>query len=572
MASRESVGGIIERIPRKRVKRHYQCNTSANETNHSVNLPNDALDKILALLPIKKAMQIGILSRRFNNSWIFSRRLDFDDEFARGHTTEDFISFVNKVFDLHSSPTILSFRLFFDANGEQSLVEKWIKKSIEKGVEEIELCFYVIGNYFDGGPIRLISDVYDVESIKILKLNFCQLDLPPKPKGLQFLNTLVLKRIFVTPALIDTLFQNCMFLETLDISQCYRIFHFKICTANLKKFKVLKVGDCPEILSIEIDAPTLHSIHYRGHICFIKFTNIPKAKDVMLNFIPPKGFTETFLARDIVYDIHHIHVLTITSTFLEGLTPKFVNGILKEMKFSFWNLKEFHLIMEGALYCNPYDIVSFIKNCQHLEKIFIDLNEFNFSSGSFWELHNREPFEQCCVTLYSLRIIKLSGFKFQKDEILLVKFFLEKAPCLQKLVLITPKSRRVKVNTQNLEACHEYLKSWKSTRGAEIAVFEHSNDRSSVFPTHSKPSRENLKPLNNIYRKIDPINLRSLTIKAHVEMKDKFVVDPVAFLESRISMKFPWPQPRKVPNLLSQLFVRTYAIWRGHDDDFVDSA
>ena len=98
------------------------------------------------------------------------------------------------------------------------MVEKWIKKAIEKGVEELELLFNVIGiNFEEGGPVKLISDVYDVESIKILKLSFCQLDIPPKFKGLHFLSTLVLIRIIVIPTLIYNLFLNCLLLETLDI-------------------------------------------------------------------------------------------------------------------------------------------------------------------------------------------------------------------------------------------------------------------------------------------------------------------------------------------------------------------
>lgn len=68
---------------------------------------------------------------------------------------------------------------------------------------------------------------------------------------------------------------------------------------------------------IDIDAPTLHAIQYCGHVCFIKFTNIPEVKDVMLNFGPSKGFTGTFQVRNLVYDLYNIRVLTATSTFLE---------------------------------------------------------------------------------------------------------------------------------------------------------------------------------------------------------------------------------------------------------------
>ncbi|KAJ6377088.1 hypothetical protein OIU76_026119 [Salix suchowensis] len=431
MASPERKGQTFLQISRKRLKR--QCHssyhhldrvtTSFTQADRSDDLPDDVLDMIFSFLPIRNAVQIGVLSTRFKNSWNFSRRLDFDDDFARGRSPEDFKSVVNKVFDRHEGSSILRFRLCFDPDREELLVEKWIRKSIEKGVEELDLEFYQNGN-------------------------------------------------------------NCSFLETLDLAQCHRIFHLKIFAQ--KKFKVLRVGDCQEILRIYIDAPNLRSFHYSGHVCFIKFNVVPQLKDVMLNFRPSKGFTETFRVRNLVYDLYPIQVLTTTSTFLEGLSPKFIGGKLREMQFFLGNLKEFHLIMEGAIYCNPYDIISFLKHCPGLEKIFIDLNDFCFVRGPYWELHNRQSFQKYSLSFDSLKFIKLQGFKFQKDELMLVRFLLERAISLEKLVLVTPKSRHGKVFTPDLQAYYQHLRSWKASPGAQIAVFEQYLNDTSICPTHSK--------------------------------------------------------------------------------------
>ncbi|KAJ6333622.1 hypothetical protein OIU77_009482 [Salix suchowensis] len=315
MASPERKGQTFLQISRKRLKR--QCHssyhhldrvtTSFTQADRSDDLPDDVLDMIFSFLPIRNAVQIGVLSTRFKNSWNFSRRLDFDDDFARGRSPEDFKSVVNKVFDRHEGSSILRFRLCFDPDREELLVEKWIRKSIEKGVEELDLEFYQNGNVFQGRwPFKLNSEVYEAESLKILKLNMCQLDLPPKVER------------------------------------------------------------------------------------------------------PSKGFTETFRVRNLVYDLYPIQVLTTTSTFLEGLSPKFIGGKLREMQFFFGNLKEFHLIMEGAIYCNPYDIISFLKHCPGLEKIFIDLNDFCFVRGPYWELHNRQSFQKYSLSFDSLKFIKAS--------------------------------------------------------------------------------------------------------------------------------------------------------------------
>lgn len=91
---------------------------------------------------------------------------------------------------------------------------------------------------------------------------------------------------------------------------------------------------------------------------------------LLSDYLPSVLFLPPFFFIGIYWFI----VINLTLWFIQGLTPKFMGETLTEMQFSFWNLIEFHLIMEGAMYCNPYDIVSFPKNCQYLEKIFIDVS------------------------------------------------------------------------------------------------------------------------------------------------------------------------------------------------------
>lgn len=149
------------------------------------------------------------------------------------------------------------------------------------------------------------------------------------------------------------------------------------------------------------------------------------------------------------------------------------------VEFSSWSivLTPITTFLEYINRTNHYNLMVDNKSLQ--------LKDFCFVRGPYWELHNRQSFQKYSASFDCLKFIKLPGFKFQKDELMLVKFFLERAIFLEKLVLVTPKSRHARVLTPNLQAYYQYLQSWKASPGAQIAVFEHLND-TSVCPMHSK--------------------------------------------------------------------------------------
>jgi len=50
------------------------------------------------------------------------------------------------------------------------------------------------------------------------------------------------------------------------------------------------------------------------------------------------------------------------------------DGVFREAQYCFVNLRELQLFMDGAKFCNPYDITMFLKNCPSLVKLFIDVS------------------------------------------------------------------------------------------------------------------------------------------------------------------------------------------------------
>jgi hypothetical protein len=302
----------LSQPPQKRTKRSHDHHHLGHVVgaNYNINLPDDILDRIFSFLPVKKAVQVGVLSTRFRNTWVFNRNLFFDRDFSGSRS--EFFEIIKRVFNSHVGSTIKSLRLSFDPSGAESVIERCIEISIEKGVEEIDLDFYQSWK-----PFKLSSQYIDVESIKILKLIFCEVDIPPNLQGLRFLHTLELRKVDLTTKAMETLFRHCLLLESLELWQCNEIRRLNVFGRNLKRFKVLKLGHCTDIMKIYVEAPTLHSIYYTGTVVSFEFAEVLQLDEVLLNFIPSKSFTQACAIETMVSGLSHVSVLTTTSVFLE---------------------------------------------------------------------------------------------------------------------------------------------------------------------------------------------------------------------------------------------------------------
>ncbi|XP_057497483.1 putative FBD-associated F-box protein At1g61330 [Actinidia eriantha] len=409
---------------KKRVKRG---------TTFTVNLHEDVLENIISFFPIKDATRCGQLSTRFKNAWRLCRNLVFDLDFARGLTKGNQIKVINRVFNQHLGPKIDIFHLCFDPTGVEALVEYWLKRVTLKGVEELDLDF-TRGDV----PFKLPSHLFEGESIRSLKLTHCRLNLSTQLQGLSFLKTLVLRRVNIKSIQIATIFANCFLLEGIELLRCFGTLHLEIFARRLKKYKQLVVRDC-DITSIAIDAPTLSTLSFCGKACHFGFYSpMLKLDEVVLNFTPTRsGFPRFCLVKSLMISISTVNILKVSSAFLEKLSPKLTNGTFVEGHFFLRNLKEFHLISEGMSYINPYDIVSLLKNCLNVERVFLDvsmLGEFPFENGLYWKMHGKPKLEKCNPTFPSLKKIMVKGFKFEMVELEMLKFFLNKAKFLESVI------------------------------------------------------------------------------------------------------------------------------------------
>ncbi|PON70944.1 FBD domain containing protein [Parasponia andersonii] len=379
-------------------------------------------------------------------------------------------------------------RIFIDPSGIEQTVHRWIEKSIEKGVKELDLDFDLALE-----PFRMPFRLMDVPTLTTLKLTYCKVTrLPRDLRGLSSLKTLVLRKAVLEDLTVDSFLFNCINLETLDLAECYGITRLRVFAVRHRRFKVLKVGYSYELSETRVEAPTLQCLHYCGTIQGLRINvehvdGESKLRDVMLNFqMARSGVTRSCLVEKLIANILlNVEVLTITSAFLEGLTTRIRDGVYGSIQFWLWNLKELQLYVDSTSYCNLYDISSIVAKCPSIEKLFLDMNDTNFHGGTYWEFHQKPSLEDSPAIFQSLKFLKLRGFKFLSHELELVEYFLKRSPKLESMVLLLSKNGSVDIQPRDAAVCAYLFRIWQANSEAQVHVCEHRSDES-PSPKHSR--------------------------------------------------------------------------------------
>ncbi|XXG59648.1 hypothetical protein AAC387_Pa04g1697 [Persea americana] len=464
------------------------------------NLPDSLLHYILSLMPLKSSIRTSSLSSRWRYLWKYvcfhTTTLDFGMEFPQNQTPEEFAAMVNRYLQLHDGKKIETFRLFFDPGVDYlSDTEKWIEFTVMKGVKELDLDF--IQPLYESGEVttfKLPDCFFDCQSLTHLNLSNCHFSLPLNFNGFSLLKCLKLKQVDITDDMVATLISSCPLLVELTMRECYSLGCIKISGPNIP-LKFLAVIAC-YTYDIEISAPNLQSFHFCGDLSYgYSFNNIPSLVDALFN---STGYECTEPEHDyikILSDLDCIKVLTLcTGALLHITTAEEYRS--EELPISLYNLQELQLLMWSLSDEYLSYIYGFLKHCicPCLEKLFIDLPsapEIPYEYEYYMKPPLVEEPSEC--TLSQLKVIKISGLKGHCNEMRLLKFLLEKAIILEKVVLVMAATSEKDLRTQSESIQMPLLSNLrerllllpKASSGAQIVLCEYSEDDNSLCPKHT---------------------------------------------------------------------------------------
>ncbi|CAI9087615.1 OLC1v1021726C1 [Oldenlandia corymbosa var. corymbosa] len=432
-------------------------------------LPESLVEKIISHFPIDIATRAKLVSKKFINSWKLSRHLSFNEHKVYFNSSQvPFVGFVSNIMHQHSGSKIETFHLKMGQINDEITVSNWIRLAIAKGVENLELEFWGFPQHFPITSALIDNDT----SIRVLRLQSCDLQFSPRLRGLKLLKTLNLVNMNLISSRIQIILNNCLALQDLEFLNCNFINHtLEIMAKDLKRFKSLKVVQISRDLdSMFIDAPTLQTLYYKGNVCSISIscvlTNLFAA---LFNFGPNKKLNRLHRVEYLVPALHYCKKLSICSKILEELTPKF-NGCHYAERFPYWfpALWELNLYLggssldhgRGTTFVNPYDIMAFLMKCPRINTLLIDLGQNAFEEGLFWKRMTMVPFFNSRPFFPFLTNLTVKGFKYRNLEFQLVRKIVESAPFVGKRVTLI----RSKKNHNHTPESEKELLDWLKTQ------------------------------------------------------------------------------------------------------------
>ncbi|CAN1178997.1 FBD-associated F-box protein At1g61320 [Linum perenne] len=453
------MNNIINNVAPNRAKRGAYSSISRRTINHVtgcndfMSLPLDVVENILDFLDHKQLTQFSVVAKPFRHCFNKGKKLDFDLSFQRGLGNRDlYMDVVGRIMEQHDGPRIKSLKLSFAPTNDaanQALVNRWITKAAQKGVEELDIVFN------NGSqPFRVTSDLLQIKTLEILRLMFVDIGSPTESfevTGLRFLRVCSMKRMSIDLFFLDALSNQCLELETLEIINCSTPSNMRFSAGKLKKFRL---ANCRHLREINLEAPSLISIHYTGHILAFNFKNCVKLVDFMINLKPTRWVVFEVNRYHILLDklmssLSKIEVMTTTSRLLEDIHP-----------------------------------------LQHQNQPQMVLNEDEGGDGQPEQQQQDDlaamlenQVNQAVAPGYPfLEQLKLTGFRFKPGEMSLLCHFLQKGNNLKTVAIFTASPRHWQPIMPDVDLFNQYHRPWMSSPNVRINIFPHSQEKQ-LYPT-----------------------------------------------------------------------------------------
>ncbi|XVF77579.1 hypothetical protein PTKIN_Ptkin14bG0056600 [Pterospermum kingtungense] len=393
-------------------------------------LPDELLGHIISFLPVKDVVRASSLSTRWNKVSSLISNLDFQYCVPRGKSDGDsFMDFVDRVLQSHTGD-VDRFRLMSGKFINSDKVDEWILYALQNNIKDLDL--RLIREEFKGLP----DGVFTSKTLVSLKLDLQNnrkyaLTLPVKVclpslkvlhlSGIEFPEDDYFTRRF---------FSSCSVLEELVVKMWFDLLRrgkISVCSPTLKKLTIDYNAIDYEIV---IDAPSL--VYFRCNYLpvriLLKNLNSLVKADIDFGFVSDSGYFlsgHNAAGTDLLRGISNVQTLHLSCTFGQVfLEDSTIVPLL--YKVTYLDIDGNFLVgWERAL---PRLLASF----PYIEALVLKVK---LSSSR----DNREvklPSETFPSFLWSqLKKLTILSFKGKKNELHMVKHFLENAQVLENFTI-----------------------------------------------------------------------------------------------------------------------------------------
>nr|TKW00943.1 hypothetical protein SEVIR_8G146200v2 [Setaria viridis] len=436
-----------------------------------VQLPEDILHQIHALMPLRDAAQAACVSRGFLRSWrcfpnliISVDSLGINVNTSNDEIKRDFVCRVDHIMQNHSSMGVKRFVIetYPCSNLQPSYVDRWLQCAITPGIKEIYLSMLSCGIKYNFPGLLLFSREIR-SSIQTFVLGDCSFHCAAQVGYMSSLTNLELHSVHITGEELYGFLSNSCAVEELRLTNCNDIICLKI-PCLLQKLDILDVLGCSKLIMIDTNAPNLSTFFFAGrpiHISLgeaLQVRKISFRRDYSPNALYYASTKFPFIAPN-------LQTLVLSTSDETVNTPKVFGKFIQ--------LKYLEIVVSTSTFSQDYDLcslISFLDASPALESLIVRIAQPTIRRDSVIEDSSGYSRPQCLQEQChdNLKNVMITGFCSAKSMIELTICIIEKTKALACLTLDTTRGydrRHVKVD-KCLQLNEEALVEAKKARVA----------------------------------------------------------------------------------------------------------
>ncbi|KAL3513834.1 hypothetical protein ACH5RR_026551 [Cinchona calisaya] len=331
-----------------------------------------------------------------------------------------YVKWVNKVLQSHKALALDGFRIYFDlTKSSRQSIDKWLQYAIDRKVQRLEL------NLLEHGMFRHRSpDCYTLP-VGFLGLRCGKSSDVGNPRAVidfKSLKALSLKSVNVSGEVLEFFIYNCKFLERLVVHDSGDLITFKV-SGPCVALKHLEICYCNNLKCLNVCSVNLVSL------------KTTRAQKLLLKSVPMlANVYANGLYHDIVGDV--LPRLSCCLSTLEVLALGFFYNEATQLKVwrselpQLTTLKQLILNISARGGKSLLRLVSLIRAAPNLEKLVIKLNWVE-------EINRRRRKLKKAVNypFHHLKVFELSGYYGRTCDLELIKYFVENAISLEKIII-----------------------------------------------------------------------------------------------------------------------------------------
>ncbi|XP_074271917.1 putative F-box protein At3g44060 isoform X2 [Silene latifolia] len=423
-------------------------------------LPDELIAHILSFLPTLSAVKTSILSTRWRYLFTLTTNLSFNDaEYYSFHDVpmdygneafkKTFETFVYGILALHSVSPIQKFSLQCNYQYGCSHLLVWISAAILKRVKRLQL-------HLNPYPNSLPQCIFNSRTLVILEIDshspkYYQLKIP----GLVSLPSLrileLCKIIFPDGDSVNRLFVGCSQLKELTLDRC-ELLNTDHAHISAKALRNLTASHCKG--HFVIDAPNVENLWYAcsPNTADVDVTSSLKTPcslhTVELGFVDSAGYEPPQIVLDIIRGAYYVRNFVLLYNSVKVLP------MVKEDQIPYSKLESLYL---GFCCYDTWKYVTFwLANSLQLETIIFGMGLLDYDA-----MYTVQPKIALDPFSSNIKTIEIRQFVGHKLELLLVKYLLENAKVLKRLILVKCSSMKYE---KELQVSKKLLKLPKASK------------------------------------------------------------------------------------------------------------